>query len=104
MNKPKLSTVRDLVLIIGVFLIAAQLILPAPYDPGYLFKRAFYDPHFICKDGSYSYAVSDQGACSNHQGIDQEFTPDSVKTYKPKSELKTIPTIPKLKGLKEINE
>lgn len=64
-----LSEVRDISIIILVFLVIAQLFFPSPYNPRYLFKRAFYNPTFQCADGIYSFAVNSQGACSHHGGI-----------------------------------
>jgi len=60
-------------LIVGCVAIAAlcfiSLGFPAPYNANYLFKRAFYTPTLVCRDSTYSFARTRQGACSGHGGI-----------------------------------
>ncbi len=47
-------------------------IAPAPFSPKYLFQRAFFTPHFRCKDSVFSFADSSRGACSSHGGIKEK--------------------------------
>jgi len=55
--------------VFGGVLVISWLILPAPFNPSYLFRRTFYNPSAICEDGIYSFSASRSGTCSNHGGV-----------------------------------
>lgn len=42
--------------------------LPAPNNIVYQYKMATQSPTFLCRDGTYSFAVARSGSCSGHGG------------------------------------
>ena len=60
------------IVLVGVVLASLYIwvSLPAPYSLGYRIKMMTKDPTFKCKDGTWSWAVTRQGACPNHGGVD----------------------------------
>ncbi|SRR6266404_5941755 len=63
---------RDAI-VIGLLVIIAisltSMLMPAPYNPRYLFNLAFREPTAVCRDGVYSFSSSRSGVCSNHGGV-----------------------------------
>lgn len=57
-------------LLIGIYVWGS---LPAPFSWHYLFKRAVYTPSFVCRDQTYSFAATGQGACSGHGGVQHRY-------------------------------
>lgn len=46
-----------------------MILVPAPYNPQYWFKRAFYTEKAVCRDGIYSFSAARSGTCSGHGGV-----------------------------------